>query len=398
MTKKVKLILVAITFIILLPISTKAVTLGEYEQIVDKYKKEIASIQNNIAKKEEEIKAAQKEVETLKEETVSLLEEVTKIDKEIINANQEIKEKSLQIKQLFEYLQLSSGENTYMEYIFGAETVTDLIYRTAVIEQITEYNDDIIKELEDLIEANKKREDEIEKRKIEITKKQEQLEKKIVTLGEEKSSLGDTGVTSKQQLKIYEDLVSSYKEQGCKSSDVIGVDCANNGSAGVFRRPVEKGYITSEFGSRWGSFHRAIDISNNDPYNTKIYPVANGTIVAKFIDYYGALIVMITHYDAVNNQYYTSLYAHMSSFAPNIYVGKYVTSDDYIGYMGDTGYSFGAHLHLEIAPCRYLIDSVCSNWTNYTNFMYNQYKDNGYKGPRQLINFPSGTYNYWYSR
>ena len=139
-------------------------------------------------------------------------------------------------------------------------------------------------------------------------------------------------------------------------------------------------------------------MSNRDPYNTKIYPVANGTVSAKYYDLYGALCVAIIHYDAARNTYYTSLYVHLNSWAPDLYVGKYVTSDTYIGYMGSTGYSTGPHLHMEIAPCRLYIDGQCGTWDSYVLFVKNQNKYNGFKGPRQLINFPSGLYNTWHTR
>jgi len=384
-------LLIFVTIISVAPIKVGAATLGEYEKIVADYQAEVNRIQSSIAKTEEEIKTAQNQIEEIKKETNRLLDEIKKLNAEIAEANEEIKTKSLQTKQLFEYLQLSSGENVYLEYIFGAESVTDLIYRSSIVEQLTEYNNEVINELEELIEANKKREIEINERTKELEQNQKELEEKITSLGEQKNSLGDTGVTSAQQLKIYQDLVKAYKDQGCKSSDVIGVDCANNGSAGAFRRPITIGRITSSFGDRWGSFHRGLDMTNNYAYNydTKVYPIGNGTIIAKFYDYYGALIVMISHYDAVSKKNYTSLYAHLDSFAPNIYVGKYVTTDDYIGIMGNTGYSFGVHLHLEVAPCVYLTDKVCSNWDKYTSFITSQARNNGFKGPETLVYFPS---------
>lgn len=391
MRKAVIWLLIIVTIISVVPTKVEAVTLGEYEKIVADYQAEINEIQSNIAKTEEEIKVAQQQIDEIKSETNRLLDEIKQLNEEIAAANEEIKTKSLQTKQLFEYLQLSSGENVYLEYIFGAESVTDLIYRSSIVEQLTEYNNQVIKELEELIDANKKREIEINNRTEELEKKQKELEEKIATLGEQKNSLGETGVTSSQQLKIYQDLVNAYKEQGCESNDVIGVDCANNGSAGAFRRPITIGRITSSFGDRWGSFHRGLDMTNNYAYNydTKVYPIGNGTVIAKFYDYYGALIVMISHYDAVSKKNYTSLYAHLDSFAPNIYVGKYVTTDDYIGIMGNTGYSFGVHLHLEVAPCVYLTDGVCSNWNKYTSFIADQARNHGFKGPQELVYFPS---------
>ena len=43
----------------------------------------------------------------------------------------------------------------------------------------------------------------------------------------------------------------------------------------------------------------------------------------------------------------TTLYAHMSQ-APSVSTNQQVKKGDLIGYVGNTGYSFGNHLHLEL--------------------------------------------------
>lgn len=43
---------------------------------------------------------------------------------------------------------------------------------------------------------------------------------------------------------------------------------------------------------------------------------------------------------------YSTLYAHMSSVA--VSEGQWVNKGDVIGYVGDTGYSFGDHCHFEV--------------------------------------------------
>ena len=97
--------------------------------------------------------------------------EAEELQQEIVDANAEIEAKKEQTKSLIEYLQLSQGENVYLEYAFGAETVTDLIYRLSVVEQIAEYNDNMVAELETMIQEN-------EDRKVELANRQEEYEQK----------------------------------------------------------------------------------------------------------------------------------------------------------------------------------------------------------------------------
>lgn len=397
-----KIIVILLISIFTIP-NVKAITLKEYENQVAKYQKEVNAAKEAVKKTEGQINATKNEIQSLKNEVQSLEEEIDTMHKQSSNATKEIKEKSLEIKEYYTYLQLSNGENAYLEYAFGAETITDFIYRMSIVEQMTEYNKEVIKDLEDMIDRNEKREVAIKKKEKVLDTKQKDLGDKVVSLGEKKESLEEGGVDSAKQLKIYQDIVASYKKQGCKSSDVIGVDCAVNKDAGKFRRPTKKGTVTSNFGWRWGSLHRGVDITSSNRKKEKIYPVANGTITAKYSDTYGALILMIEHYDASSKKWYTSVYAHLNKYAPGLSVGKYVTSDDYIGYMGNTGYVIpkptasnpdaGTHLHFELAPCRIYKDSNCKTWSKYTSFMQKQ-ANSGFKGPKQLINLPSS----WSSR
>lgn len=393
------LLVLAIVFQIFAPIQGFAITLGEYEAQLAKHKKDAENNKNAINKTESEINAANREINNLKNEMAKLGDEIKTLNEEIEEYNDKIKSKLMQSKQIIEYMQLSSGENVYLEYVFKADSTSDLIYRASVVKELVDYNNRAIDEMNQLIKDNENREKEIEKRKVEINKTEEKLTKQIGDLGEKKETLAEAGVSTSQQIKIYEDIVKSYKDVGCKSSDVIGVDCAVSGDAGLFRRPTQNGYITQEAYYSSSYTHRGLDIGSYNRQKEKIYPIANGKIIAKYEDYYGALVVAIEHYSAAKQTWYTSIYAHLSSYAPNLYVGKNVTSDQYIGYMGDTGYSFGVHLHFELIPCRMYNwnDKNCSTWNSYANYA-TQILKNGYKGPRELIYFPKGTYNSWNSR
>lgn len=102
-----------------------------------------------------------------------------------------------------------------------------------------------------------------------------------------------------------------------------------------------------------GESHKGIDMVG--PNSTFDYVVAHsdGEVVAvvSHIDYntsksgkrtYGNY-VKIRH----DNGMYT-LYAHMKYGSVEVKVGQRVSKGQILGYMGNTGYSFGAHLHFEV--------------------------------------------------
>ena len=83
----------------------------------------------------------------------------------------------------------------------------------SIVEQMTEYNDEVIKELEKMIERNEKRKVEIKEKEKQLEEKQKNLEVQISKLGEKKSSLETGGADSATQLKIWQELVASYKKR-----------------------------------------------------------------------------------------------------------------------------------------------------------------------------------------
>lgn len=87
--------------------------------------------------------------------------------------------------------------------------------------------------------------------------------------------------------------------------------------------------------------HSGIDIAGTG-YGSNVYAANNGTIISKrYAEDYGYYIV-INH----NNGYYT-LYAHMSKFA-NVNIGDTVAKGQVIGYVGNSGYATGPHIHFEL--------------------------------------------------
>ena len=106
------------------------------------------------------------------------------------------------------------------------------------------------------------------------------------------------------------------------------------------------GRVTSSFGERQNpletgemEFHEGIDIAA--PSGTPVHATANGTVeTAGHETGYGRVII-------VNNGHgIQTLFAHLSGFA--VTQGEQVHLGQIIGYVGDTGWSTGAHLHYEV--------------------------------------------------
>ncbi len=109
--------------------------------------------------------------------------------------------------------------------------------------------------------------------------------------------------------------------------------------------------VSSPFASRWGRFHGAIDIANGSTNGKPIIASDGGVVLeAEYHHSYG-YYVLIDHGNGFKTRY-----AHCSSL--NVVAGQKVAQGEYIGNVGNTGYSFGAHLHFEIIKNGKLVDPL----------------------------------------
>ncbi|MBQ6497172.1 MAG: peptidoglycan DD-metalloendopeptidase family protein [Bacilli bacterium] len=359
MKKRVKVIITLIAITLLLPIKAAAVTLGEYEAAVEKYTKELREKEAKIAKGKEEIAAVKKTIAETEDKIAQAEEEIEKLQAEIEKCDKEIKKKDAESKKIIEYYQIENGNNAYLEYIFGATSITDMVYRMSVAEQLTDYNDKVMKELKALIETNKKKKAELKKKQEELGELKKKLESEKERIEEEVSGVEGTVPSTKGQIELYQKRVNYYRSRGCSSNDIIGVTCdvppkvtPSSGGGNVtpgaiigengFRFPVNGGRISWGYGGG----HKGIDITRG--CGTPIYAVAPGRVyyVGNGLDNYGAYMVLIVH--NVNGQLVFSQYAHVQPGIP-VYVGQSVDTNTVVAYMGSTGYSTGCHLHLEMS-------------------------------------------------
>ena len=129
-----------------------------------------------MAKNDAEVRAIEKKIAEYDRQIKQAQDDIEKLQVEIDESNLEIEKKSKESKKIIEYYQVANGNNAYLEYAFGAESITDMIYRMSVVEQLTEYNDKVMKELEELIAKNKKQQQELTNKKASLIKLTEQSE------------------------------------------------------------------------------------------------------------------------------------------------------------------------------------------------------------------------------
>ena len=133
-----------------------------------------------------------------------------------------------------------------------------------------------------------------------------------------------------------------------------------------FHSPIDAPFdLSGTFGEFRSRFHTGIDFKSRGVQGQKIFSIEDGFVSRIEVNNYGyGKVIYIDHPNG-----YTSVYAHLRNFSPEL--NKYIKSELYksqtnsikkfpkkneltvskgsiIGYSGNTGRSFGPHLHFEI--------------------------------------------------
>lgn len=398
-------IVLSVVSFIALPVETNAKTLAQFEAEVEQYKQQLQAKKDQIALNDAEVAKIQKKINNIKAQIKQAEEEFIKLQEEIDESNREIKRKSEESKHIIEYYQIANGENSYLEYVFGATSITDMIYRMSVVEQLTEYNDNLMRQLEDLIAKNQVKQKELQEKQKSLEVLNKSLYEEQVKLNADSTAIKHTMPSVEEQIKELNETIAYYKSLKCGANeDVYACEyriAQSTGnslpSVGTFARPMQFGYIVRGFGGKYG--HLGYDLSSSNK-SMPIYPIAAGSVHAIYSDSCtatrfcadmgyrcngNAKIVVVKH--NYNGGYIYSSYVHLSSYG-NIYEGKFVSRDTVIGYMGNTGCSSGPHLHLEIASCFWKNGGGCTYSGYWSNGRYIEGYTDKLINPASLVNIP----------
>ncbi|ASA96905.1 MULTISPECIES: murein hydrolase activator EnvC family protein [Anoxybacillus] len=370
---------------------------------IQQKKEEIKNVQQKQSTIENKIEQSQQEIERLKAEQEQLDAEIKKLDlaveetsanirtkqqnieetkQQIVALRKEIEEVTARIEQRNELLkerarslQESGGVVSYLDVLLGAKSFSDFIDRMSAVATIfeadrqmireqeadkalkeakeEELNDNLVRLQEQLNELQKLKQtlnEQIaakEKLMAQLKEEQKHEEEKQLALEEEKELLEKQEAAMKNQLQ---EMIRRQKEQEEARKRALssrGSSSESGGSLppvsdGAFMRPAN-GPITSTFGPRWGEFHYGADIGKRGA-SVPVVAAADGYVYRSYYSPSYGNVIFIMHY--IDGQVYTTVYAHLESRL--VGEGQNVSKGQMIGYMGNTGRSFGAHLHFEL--------------------------------------------------
>ena len=313
-------------------LSTTLLRVQEYEDKVIEYKLQMNDLSNKL-------------------NTLQASIDEAKAKLAIVEADYIEKEEQLRERLVSMY---EAGETTYLDVLLSSRSIIDFISGYYLIEQLVEYDNNLIKEVEEI------------KSDIEITKtklEKEETEIKIIKAKREQTTIvlqntitmqkNEIAKLTEQEKKLQEEI-STYKIEQANielairnaTNSLVDVDIQYTGGEMLWPVAVSGTYITSHFGIREHPIqgvtkqHTGIDIGNAD-YGSPVIAVSDGIVTyAGWLGGYGNCVI-ISHGDG-----FTTLYAHGNKILTELH--KEVKQGDLIMEVGSTGNSTGPHLHFEV--------------------------------------------------
>lgn len=416
--KRVGCCLFALWLAALAPLAVSAQSLEEIQAQQEKLQAENQQLQTQLdslredqAQKQayletlqEQISLVQEQILTTRENIQDLIESIGQLTLKLEASQAEVQDTIDLFKQRLVAL-YTAGNVSTLEILLDSKSLSDFTTRMELIDTMALRDQEIIGKLEDYIAKTQADREQLEAQKQEVASLQVTLEgkeKELAALYEEnQAALGDIQgqvYATENQLQVNEEELAESErlvqeaiaaqkraeEEAKKQAQAAAPPAAvetpssgengsgnGDGGSGAVSPPTPSGggssgfdpiwplpgvtYISDHFGGARG--HKGMDIAG--PWGTPIVAAADGQVIeANATDSWGyswGYYVLIYH-----NGTYSTRYAHMSSVA--VSTGQYVTAGTIIGYEGNTGNSFGAHLHFEVYengtrvnPARFLL-------------------------------------------
>ena len=343
----------------------------------------ISSLESQEADKTEYLTLLSEKIDTIKEQIDTANSDITVLNTSIKKLEKELSDSADQISDTMELLKkrlavLYSAGCTVgtLEILFNSESLHDFSMRAEAVSTITRHDKQLIDTVAAYMNETKAQREELEKEKTALAdakKLYESSEEELKQLESDNTALLEQIRSDKSSA---ETELSRTEEEEYVLANMMAAKIAEmqqqmaQAKATPTPAPVptveptptptpvpqpsyDDDYSGESFAwpvpgwtgvsCAFGNGHYGMDIPASR--GTQIVASRSGTVMtANGSDDWGyswGYYVSIYH-----DSTYSTLYAHMSSVA--VSEGQWVNKGDVIGYVGDTGYSFGDHCHFEV--------------------------------------------------
>lgn len=294
--------------------------------------------------------------------------EVSQIKEQLAAAEEDVEDQYASMKQRIKFM-YERGNQTYVAMILGAENFSEMINKAEYIEELSNYDRDMLEEYQNTKEAIavlkeqlEAEEEALKSSQLEATEKEGEMSN-LIDQKQEQIRDYESDITNKEKaIKEYEAEIAAQNatiaalenqiaqaEAELRNKDVSGNEIPVEMpvySGGAFCWPAPSyTRISDDYGNRIHpilgvqQFHNGVDMAA--PGGSPILAAADGTVIAASYSSSMGNYIMINHGGGL----YT-IYMHASALY--VSTGQTVTRGQKIAAVGSTGRSTGNHLHFSV--------------------------------------------------
>ena len=330
----------------------------EAKKNLEQAKKNKESVEAEIAALDQTLNAANAQLEKVEADLAEVQKRLEE-SKQMLAQATENKENQMEVfGQRVKFIH-ENGTTGYLDVILEAKGFNDLLMRMQHVEEIMNYDNNLLNELKDTEEVICQKTEDVAQEEKETSKLVEEQKITLASLESLKAEKSATMKAYEQDEAKYDQIVKSNEAASQEVARLIAQATAAAASSGgeevvytggklnwpVPSRAASSSSLSSGFvnrkrpiGSGWEK-HTGYDIPA--AYGANIVAAEGGTVItAGWVNGYGNT-VMINHGGGI-----VTLYGHNSSLT--VSRGQKVTRGQTIAKCGSTGNSTGNHCHFEV--------------------------------------------------
>lgn len=338
-------------------LNVNAETIEETQKKADQLESQKAAAETEKSALTEELNAVIEDMNKVQEDLNKKRQEIEKAEEDYVKAKVDENDQYQSMKKRIKYM-YENGNSQIIEILVESENIGEFLNKAEYISQISEYDRNMLHEFQSIVEDVKKKEEDLQEEHKKLTALQDQmiekqnqvqalLDGKNIELADLEKQIGDNAA-------VLQKLVDEAEAEKRRQEEAAAAGGSGGGNSyrppstgnvvsgsGQFTNPCPGAYVSSTFGWRDfdNSFHNGLDLAAGT--GTPTYAADGGyVVIAGWSDSAGNWVV-INHGNG-----FTTKYMHHSALA--VSGGQYVEKGQQIGYVGNTGYSFGAHLHFQV--------------------------------------------------
>lgn len=335
-----------------------AVTAAEKQQEADAIMSQIDSLQTSLNEANAEYNQAVSDYN----DAIAKRDEA---ERQIEEETAHLEDLQYKLNDYARYMYKTGGDSSYLEVLLGTSTFEDFLTSWDVITTISNRGSEMVIESKEARATYEEARATYQEQSDRAATEMATAEAKSKQIEETQQALRDEAAKITAEvaaLQAEEEAQAEAAQQAAAAAEAYESGSYSAGESvlsgsGYFTNPLPSGTLSSGFGYRSfdGAFHKGIDLAAAE--GTPYYAADDGTVIYATYDggYNGGAgnWIVIAHGNGIVTKY-------MHSSAVYVSVGEQVTRGQNIGAVGNTGNSFGAHLHFQVE-----IDGVAVNPLNY---------------------------------